>query len=145
MTKPDAKAVCYNMHSGLLLIEDAVENELLASHLSTGDSLWLRINDSKDEDKWVVDRWGYEKPTFWTPVSYFNEADGMMNDDTKNSAVLNSDGTWSLGDKYLTSKYACQKYAEKQQKQKLLNNGSQKFLNEPGNFSNCQTGLLCTG
>ena len=114
------------MNAGLLLISDHSENELLASKLSSGDSFWLRINDSKDENKWVVDRWGYEKPTSWTSVSYFNEAVEMFNDETKNSAVLNSDGTWTLGDKYRTSKYACQK-DEESKKQKTLQNGNVKI------------------
>ena len=119
MTKPEAKKFCYDMNAGLLLVSGDSENAALSQKLNSGDSFWLRINDSKDEESWVVDRWGYEKPASWTPVSYFSQ---FENENTieRNSAVMNSDGSWSLVDKYATSGFACQMDTTSQ-KDKTLN------------------------
>jgi len=106
--KPDAKRFCYDLNASLLIVETAQQNAFLASKLSPGESFWLRINDGKQENNWVIDRWGYTKPTAVTPVSYFNWNANEINDDIKNSAKMDADGTWSLVDRYALSRFACQ-------------------------------------
>ena len=69
---------------------------------------WLRINDSKDDGKWVVDRWGYEKPTSWENAPFENWNSDSENNLENNSAFIGADGTWQLVDKYHTSNYICQ-------------------------------------
>ena len=109
VTKPDAKRACFDMNAGLLLISNAAENANIASELAgSDDTYWLRINDAKEDGQWVVDRWGYEKPTTWTSAPFENWSTEASNDAMKNSAVITSDGTWNLVDKYATSNYICQ-------------------------------------
>ena len=108
MIKPDAKRVCYDLNASLLIVENAEQNEFLASKLAPEESFWLRINDGKEENNWVIDKWGYTKPTAVTPVSFFNWNTNELNDETKNSAKMDSDGTWSLADRDGLSRFVCQ-------------------------------------
>merc|ERR1712050_593213 len=44
----------------LVLIKNQAENDFIKSKVADGQTVWLRINDSKEQSKWVVDRRGYE-------------------------------------------------------------------------------------
>ena len=107
-TKGDAKRFCYDLNASLLIVENWQQNGFLASKLGAGESFWLRINDGLQENTWVIDRWGYTKPTARTPVSYFNWHENEINDQTKNSVIMDSDGTWRSVYGYQTSRIACQ-------------------------------------
>lgn len=116
------------MDAGILLISDDEENSYIASKLNGDeDSFWLSINDSKNETNWVVDRWGYEKPTSWTAVSYFNWNANVENNLLSNSAIIGgagvTGGEWNVVDKYANSRYVCE-MAVRSQPPRTMNTGA---------------------
>jgi hypothetical protein len=43
------------------------------------ESFWLRINDSKYQYRWMVDKWGYEKgPGSDEDATFFNWRNGFL-------------------------------------------------------------------
>ena len=96
VTKPKAKRVCFDLDSAIALVENEAENNFLASKISAQNALWLRINDSKNESEWVVDRWGYEKPKSFVQAAFFNWESDTTNDERKNSARIKPDAKWEM-------------------------------------------------
>jgi len=114
------------MGAELLLILDNAENSFFYQKRDR-ESYWLRINDGKEDGKWMVDRKGYTKPTSWTEATYLQPFGTSENDDLRNSVVLmTNDGSWAIVDKYHKSDFVCQKDAQ------VTKSGmGQKILGQP--------------
>ena len=109
--KPDAKAFCWaREESQLLLISDAAKNAFFAQKVAEKGlkSVWLKINDKKDEGTWVVDRTGYSKPTSWADQTFLAFNQIVENTEEYNSCVLDETELWTIKDKFATSQFVCE-------------------------------------